>query len=91
MPEAGRRQRAKGKPWLTRHSSHQTGNRLNSSWGQRGVAEFMWMWGEAGIEFYKHICTRRYLLLDSEGRCYQRGPNGLKPADVQAELKRVRE
>ena len=44
-----------------------------------------------GIEFYKHICTRRYLLLDSEGRCYQRGPNGLDPADVHAELKRVRE
>jgi hypothetical protein len=51
----------------------------------------MWMWGEGGIQFYKHICTRRYLLLDSESRCYQRGPNGLKPADVQAELKRVRE
>ena len=43
------------------------------------------------LEFYKHICTRRYLLLDSAGRCYQRGPNGLKPADVQAELKRVTE
>ena len=54
-------------------------------------AEFMWMWGEAGIQFYKHICTRRYLLLDSAGRCYQRGRNGLEPADVQAELKRVRE
>jgi hypothetical protein len=51
----------------------------------------MWMWHEKGIEFYKHICTRRYLLLDSEGRCYQRGPSGLKPADVQTELKRVRE
>ena len=48
-------------------------------------------WREAGIEFYKHICTRRYLLLDSEGRCYQRGPNGLKRADIHAELKRVRE
>jgi len=51
----------------------------------------MWMWREGGIEFYKHICTRRYLLLDSEGRCYQRGPNGLELADVHAELKRVRE
>ena len=48
-------------------------------------------WGEAGIQFYKHICTRRYLLLDTAGRCYQRGANGLEPADVQAELKRVRE
>jgi hypothetical protein len=51
----------------------------------------MWMWREGKIEFYKHICTRRYLLLDSEGRCYQRGPNGLMPADVRVELKRVRE
>ncbi len=59
--------------------------------GPEGCGEFMWMWGEEGIQFYKHICTRRYLMLDSEGRCYQRGPNGLNPADVQAELKRVRE
>jgi hypothetical protein len=59
--------------------------------GPEGSGEFMWMWGEAGIEYYKHICTRRYLLLDSEGRCYQRGPDGLEPADVQAELKRVTE
>jgi hypothetical protein len=47
--------------------------------------------GNFTLEFYKHICTRRYLLLDSEGRCYQRGQNGLKPADVHAELKRVTE
>ena len=59
--------------------------------GPEGCGEFMWMWGEAGIQFYKHICTRRYLLLDSAGRCYQRGPNGLMPADVRVELKRVRE
>jgi len=59
--------------------------------GPEGCADFMWMWSEAGIEYYKHICTRRYLLLDSEGRCYQRGPSGLKLADVHAELKRVRE
>ena len=59
--------------------------------GPEGCGEFMWMWREEGIEFYKHICTRRYLLLDSEGHCYQRGLNGLDPADVHAELKRVRE
>ena len=47
--------------------------------------------GNFTLQFYKHICTRRYLLLDSEGRCYQRGPNGLELADVHAELKRVRE
>ena len=59
--------------------------------GPEGCGEFMWMWGEEGIQFYKHICTRRYLLLDTAGRCYQRGPSGLKLADVHAELKRVRE
>ncbi|MGA3328964.1 MAG: hypothetical protein ABSF45_31325 [Terriglobia bacterium] len=59
--------------------------------GPEGCGQFMWMWQEKGSEFYKHICTRRYLLLDSAGRCYQRGPNGLMPADVHAELKRVTE
>ena len=59
--------------------------------GPEGCGEFMWMWNESGIQFYKHIGTRRYLLLDSEGRCYQRGASGLKLADVHAELKRVRE
>ncbi len=57
--------------------------------GRGGCSEFMWMWREGGIEFYKHIWTRRYLLLDSEGRCYTQGPNGVRPADVQTELKRV--
>jgi len=59
--------------------------------GPEGCGAFMWMWREGKIEFYKHICTRRYLLLDSEGQCYERTPNGLKRADIHAELKRVRE
>ena len=59
--------------------------------GPEECGAFMWMWREGEIEFYKHICTRRYLHLDSAGGCYQLGPNGLMPADVQAELKRVRE
>jgi len=49
----------------------------------------MWMWREGGIEFYKHITTRRYLLLDSEGHCYRQTGAGLEAADVAAELKRV--
>ena len=53
--------------------------------------EFMWMWREQGIEFYKHIRTRRYLLLDPDGQCYGRGPGGLEPADIRAELERVME
>jgi hypothetical protein len=59
--------------------------------GPERCGEFMWMWREGGVEFYKHILTRRYLLLDSAGRCYQHGPNGLEPADAHAELKRVTE
>ena len=52
--------------------------------------EFMWMWREGRIEFYKHITTRHYLLLDSEGRCYRQTAGGPEPIDVAAELKRVR-
>ena len=59
--------------------------------GPEGCGESMWMWREGGIEFYKHIRTRRYLLLDSAGRCYQRGPNGLQLADAPVELKQVTE
>jgi len=52
--------------------------------------EFMWMWRQGGVEFYKHITTRRYLLLDSEGCCYRQTAAGLQAVDVVAELKRVR-
>ena len=52
--------------------------------------EFMWMWRERDIEFYKHIRTRRYLLLDSKGGCYRQTTVGLEAADAAAELKRVR-
>ena len=51
--------------------------------------EFMWMWRERGTEFYKHIGTRRYLLLDSKGGCYRQTATGLEVIDVVAELKRV--
>ena len=57
--------------------------------GPRGCEGFMWMWREAGMEFYKHIRTRRYLLLDPAGRCYRRSESGLELADVQAELELV--
>ena len=52
--------------------------------------QIMWMWREGGIEFYKHIRTRRYLLLDSDGSCYRQTATGLDVIDVAAELKRVR-
>ena len=51
--------------------------------------EFMWMGRQGRIEFYKHIRTRRYLLLDSEGRCYRQTAAGLEAVEVAAELKRV--
>ena len=38
--------------------------------GER-CAEFMWMWRQNGLEYYKHIDTRRYLILDAEGRSYR--------------------
>jgi hypothetical protein len=33
-------------------------------------AGFMWMYRSERLEFYKHIDTRRYLILDQEGGCY---------------------
>jgi hypothetical protein len=57
--------------------------------GSSGCENFMWMWSEAGVEFYKHMRTRRYLLLDAAGQCYRRGPSGLELCDIQGELKRV--
>jgi hypothetical protein len=33
-----------------------------------GCCDFMWMWREGGVQFYKHIRTRRYLLLDLRWR-----------------------
>jgi hypothetical protein len=59
--------------------------------GSGGCEDFMWMWREGEIEFYKHISTRRYLLLDSEGQCYRCGPRGLELANIKSELERVME
>ena len=52
--------------------------------------EFMWMWRKSGIEFFKHIRTRRYLLLNSEGRCYRQATTGFEAADLKTELKHAR-
>ena len=40
-------------------------------------AAFMWMYRTNGMEFYKHIDTRRYLILDSNGGCYSYAADGL--------------
>ena len=64
---------------------------LEAKGGPELCREFMWMWRESGIEFFKHIRTRRYLLLDSQGRCYRQSAGGIEPADLDAEIERVRE
>ena len=58
--------------------------------GQRCV-EFMWMWRQNGLEYYKHVDTRRYLVLDAEGRTYRRGDGDLVVVDFAEELCRVAE
>ena len=57
--------------------------------GSRCV-EFMWMWRENGLEYYKHIDSRRYLILDAEGRCYGQQQQ-LVRVDFLEELRRVTE
>ena len=52
---------------------------------------FMWMWRQNGVEFYKHVDTRRYLLLDSERRCWRQGNSGLELSDFDCEFRRVTE
>ena len=54
------------------------------------IREFMWMYGDEDnrIEYYKHSATRRYLLLDQDGRCFQQ-KEGLIEVDFQGELQRV--
>jgi hypothetical protein len=47
---------------------------------------FMWMYRQNGIEFYKHIDTRRYLLLDCQLRCWRQGKHGLEPSDFDHEF-----
>ena len=53
--------------------------------------EFMWMWRENGFEHYKHIDSRRYLILDGKGRCYGRQDDELVRVDFRVELLRVTE
>jgi hypothetical protein len=58
--------------------------------GER-CAEFMWMWRQNDLEYYKHIDTRRYLILDAEGRSYDRRDGDLVPVDFAVEFRRVAE
>jgi hypothetical protein len=58
--------------------------------GER-CAEFMWMWRQNDLEYYKHIDTRRYLILDAEGRSYLRRDGDLVVVDFVEEFRRVAE
>ena len=52
-------------------------------------AEFMWMFRENGVEYFKHIDTRLYLLLKADGQCLVRTGNGIQEAAFEREWKRV--
>ena len=52
-------------------------------------AEFMWMYRIGGIENYKHIRTRRYLLLGAQGQCFERTEAGMRPVPFVPEWMRV--
>jgi phage protein U len=47
------------------------------------------MWRENGLEYYKHIDTRRYLILDAEGRSYVHRDGETVRIDFQKEFRRV--
>ena len=89
MPEASLASRPVGIEMAEKSFENPNWKPLEGLVGLSGCEEFMWMWREGELEFYKHIRTRRYLLLDSTGQCYRRGPNGLESVDAQAELARV--
>ena len=52
-------------------------------------AEFMWMFRENGLEHYKHIDTRRYLILDAKGRSYVRRDGDMVRVNFRQEFRRV--
>ena len=51
--------------------------------------EFMWMFRENGLEHYKHIDTRRYLILDAKGRSYVRRDGDMVRVNFRKEFRRV--
>lgn len=51
-------------------------------------SNWMWMYRRNGLEYYKNIDTRRYLVLDQGGQCYGAmtgfEPYTLQPIDFEA-------
>lgn len=62
---------------------------LEAKLARTHCAEFMWMYREDGIEYYKHVITRRYLRLDSSGRCVVQAAEGWKEVAFDEEWKCV--
>ncbi|MBV8829033.1 MAG: hypothetical protein JO108_07350 [Acidobacteriaceae bacterium] len=50
--------------------------------GERCI-EFMWMYEKDGVEFYKHIGTRRYLCLNSQGDVFLCTAGELQPVEFE--------
>ena len=75
------------------------GNQMNAArpdWGPLKThlspsecEDFMWMYRQGEVHFYKHVITRRYLLLDSDGRCFSGKTDGLRMIDFEQEYLRV--
>ena len=52
-------------------------------------ADFMWMYRHGVVHFYKHINTRRYLVLDGAGNCFRCANGELSNVDFELEYLRV--
>jgi hypothetical protein len=46
-------------------------------------SDFMWMYEKDGVEFYKHIGTRRYLCLNWQGEAFLCIQERLESADFE--------
>ena len=62
---------------------------LEARLSPKHCSEFMWMFRENGVEHYKHIITRSYLLLTGDSRCVVRRENAFEEANFDQEWNRV--
>lgn len=73
-------------PRMNRRPSHSTDVK-EPNWAPleqligKGCADFMWMYERDGVEFYKHIDTRRYLCLNSQGEVFLCIEGRLEPVE----------
>ena len=69
---------------------------MNSEWepleqvlGPKLCGCFMFMGRSGELYLFKHIDTRRYLNLDSEGRCFRYTRNGYEPEELRKAIAHV--